>query len=169
MKKILLSTILLLSAPIFAQEKQQDIRFGRWVKACWQGAEKNSICELNQDSEDSRGEKARFIFLKDISEDGYQINILLPLPIYLDRGYRILIDGRLFYEGDNSDFLQCRSYNGKYKCETSTIITQKKLNEFKWGKKATVMFFDYDTGETVNVDFSLKGVSEGIDSISKKQ
>lgn len=161
MKKILLSTILLLSTPIFAQENQlksptnaTSIKFGDWMKVCQK--QRCTLLQIGKDNQENPTAGVNFGRYPQ-NPDIYILGLTTPLGTNLRKGYRLLVDGKKLAE---AGFEVCLADG----CHTSFSIQKKQLGYFKSGKKMTINIFTI-TGNSVDVNFSLIGFTKGIESL----
>jgi len=154
-----------------AEESRMTV-FDDWVHRCTDiEIENNTVtqCELLQAQQRQQGDGMLNVLIlafaeifeeKEGGNKGFMLTTVVPLDVFLPEGMRFLADGVPVMQ---VPFRNC-NLNG---CWSQMIVEEQALNALKKGS-AGLARFTIMNGQEVEVKFSLKGLTAGLNALQQE-
>jgi len=145
--------------------------FGDWMHRCADiiiEGKTVTQCELLQAQQQEQGEAMLNVLILAIAQistqeagakEGFMLTSVVPLDVFLPDGLRFFIDGRTLFQ---VPFRNCNP-NG---CWSQIVLEKEALETMKKGKEG-LMRLTIMTGQELEVKFSLKGLTAGLEALKK--
>ncbi|MBF0383427.1 MAG: invasion associated locus B family protein [Magnetococcales bacterium] len=147
------------SAPRFTRSQA----YGDWLLNCFEPASKSNkqqkeSCVLRQQLTHQSGK--RLILITIVQEQKKQVSVRLILPLGFDipKGVKLQVDGGSSYP---LQILSCHNVG----CQAEAKMSSKMRRSFVRGKMMHVVMTSSGDNKTLKFPLSLRGISNGINSI----